>query len=75
MKLPNGDQAIIDERKLVDYCLSPDHDEGKHKAVLFRELLGMGPEDSPPQLASALRQAAVECEAALAQPTATGKDT
>ncbi len=34
MKLPNGDQAIIDERKLVDYCLNADHEEGKHKAVL-----------------------------------------
>jgi len=62
MKLPNGRQAIIDERKLVDYCLSADHDEGKHKAVLFQELLGLGPEDFP-QLASALRHAAVECEA------------
>jgi hypothetical protein len=41
MKLPNGDRAIIDERKVVDYCLSNEHDDGKHKARLFRELLGI----------------------------------
>ena len=32
MKLPHGDKAIIDQRKVVNYCLSPDHDDGKHKA-------------------------------------------
>jgi hypothetical protein len=41
MKLPNGDQAIIDPRKVTDYCLSPDHDDGKHKARLFQRLLGV----------------------------------
>ena len=30
MTLPNGDRAIIDPRKLTDYALSPDYDEGKH---------------------------------------------
>jgi hypothetical protein len=64
MNLPNRDQAIIDERKLLDYCLSLDHDEGKHKAVLFRELLGLGQEDTP-RLTAAIRQAVVACEAVL----------
>jgi hypothetical protein len=26
---------------VVDYCLSPDHDDGKHKARLFENLLGL----------------------------------
>ena len=38
MKLPHGDKVIIDQRKVVDYCLSPDHDDGKHKARLFENL-------------------------------------
>src|SRR4051812_26318630 len=41
MKLPNGDQAVIDPRKVMDYCLNPDHDDGKHKALLFEVLLGI----------------------------------
>ncbi len=40
MKLPNGDRAFIDPRKLSEYSLNADHDEGKHKAELFRDLLG-----------------------------------
>jgi|SRR5271170_1578131 len=40
--LPNGDQAVLDLRKLVDYCLSPAHSRGRHKARVFRESLGMG---------------------------------
>lgn len=33
MKLPYGDKAIIDQRKIIDYSLSPDHDDGKHNLV------------------------------------------
>ena len=35
MLVPNAERAIIDIRKLRDYCLNPLHDEGKHKARLF----------------------------------------
>ncbi|MCG3130339.1 MAG: hypothetical protein FLDDKLPJ_01094 [Phycisphaerae bacterium] len=62
MKLPNGDEAYIDRRKLVDYALNPDHDDGKHKAALFRDLLGMTRE-SVEELISVLRQGALEGEA------------
>jgi hypothetical protein len=41
MKLPHGNDAVICQRKITDYCLSPDHDDGKHKAQLFRNLLGL----------------------------------
>lgn len=41
MKLPNADRAVLDVRKLRDYCLNPWHLRGRHKARLFREVLGL----------------------------------
>jgi len=41
MKLPNGDRAILDRRKLQDYCLSTTHRYGRHKAKLFDDALGI----------------------------------
>ena len=35
MRIPNAERAVVDMRKLRDYCLNPLHDEGKHKARLF----------------------------------------
>ena len=55
MKIPNAERAIVDIRKLRDYCLNPEHDSGKHKARLFAALLGMGPNDT-----EALREALLE---------------
>ena len=40
MKLPNGDRAIVDIVKLRDYCLNPRHMYGRHKARVFRSMLG-----------------------------------
>jgi hypothetical protein len=40
MKLPNGDGAVVDDQKLVGYCLSPAHPRGRHKARLFSAALG-----------------------------------
>ena len=57
MRLPNADQAIIDRRKLTDYCLSPEHDDGRHKARLFQDILGLNHENAD-LLLDALRQAA-----------------
>ncbi len=39
--IPNAEKAVVDIRKLRDYCLNPAHDEGKHKARLFSSILGM----------------------------------
>ncbi len=64
MKLPKRDQAAIDPRKLTDYVLSTEHDDGKPKARLFRVLLGIGP-DNADQLTNALRDAAAHGEASL----------
>jgi hypothetical protein len=57
MKLPNGDEAVVDRRKITDYCLNPEHDEGKHKARLFQELLGLTLDNSQ-VLLDALMEAA-----------------
>jgi hypothetical protein len=62
MKLPNADQAIIDRRKLGDYCLSPTHRYGRHKAKLFAKALGLSMADID-LLQSALLTAAKEGDA------------
>lgn len=41
MKVPNADRAVVDIRKLTDYCLSHEHPRGKHKARVFRSVLGL----------------------------------
>ncbi|MCY7323660.1 MAG: hypothetical protein LH660_18105 [Phormidesmis sp. CAN_BIN36] len=41
MLIPNSKNAIVDIRKLRDYCLNLEHDDGKHKARLFSSILGM----------------------------------
>lgn len=62
MKLPYGDKAIIEQRKIIDYSLSPDHDDGRHKARLFRDVLGLT-RDHATLLLDALKEAAVKGEA------------
>jgi hypothetical protein len=64
MRLPYGDRAIIDARKVVDYCLSLEHDDGKHKAQLFRDLLGLT-HGHAAWLLDALKEAAANGEAVL----------
>jgi len=64
MKLPWGDRAIVDERKIVDYCLNEEHDDGKHKARLFHDLLGISL-DNAGLLLDALKDAAAAGEAVL----------
>lgn len=46
MRLPNAGRAEVDPRKLTEYCLSPTHPVGKHKAVVFRSALGVTAEDA-----------------------------
>ena len=41
MKLPNPEQTIIDDSKLVGYCLNPNHVDGKHKARVFKSALNI----------------------------------
>lgn len=46
MKLPNGAHAVVDIEKLLDYCLSAQHPEGRHKARVFLSALGMNSSDA-----------------------------
>jgi hypothetical protein len=41
VKVPNADRAVVDIRKLTDYCLSHEHPRGKHKARVFLSALGV----------------------------------
>ena len=41
MRLPNVENAFIDDEKLVGYSLNPDHERGKHKARVFASVLGI----------------------------------
>jgi len=62
MRLPNGDRAILDIRKLEKYCLDPMHPRGRHKARVFRDALGIGRSDAA-WLQAVLLAAASKCEA------------
>src|SRR5437868_129641 len=62
MKLPNGDRAVIDAKKLTGYSLDPEHDDGRHKAHLFERLLGLDV-GNVDLLLGALEQAALTGEA------------
>jgi hypothetical protein len=55
MLIPNSKNAIVDIRKIRDYCLNSEHDEGKHKARLFSSSLGMTADN-----AEELRQILIE---------------
>ena|SRR6266446_7008329 len=63
MKLPNGDRAIVDSRKLQEYCLNPHHSRGRNKARVFASV-GIGQADAE-VLRTALVAAASNAEARL----------
>jgi hypothetical protein len=45
-KLPNPDDAVVDIRKLRDYCLNPAHPRGRNKARVFASVLGLTASDA-----------------------------
>jgi len=61
LKLPNGDQATVDSRKLREYCLNPDHPRGRNKARVFASV-GIQQADAE-ELRTALLAAASRAEA------------
>jgi hypothetical protein len=64
VKLPNSERALIDPQKLIAYSLDPEHDEGRHKALLFESLLGIS-RHNVKLLLDALEQAALTGDAVL----------
>ena len=70
MKLPNGEHAIVDRRKLEEYCLNPLHPRGRNKARVFASI-GIGRVDAE-LLEAALLAAARDGEAVLGAPSRYG---
>jgi hypothetical protein len=66
MLIPNAENAIVDIRKLRDYCLNPEHHQGKHKARLFLSALGMAA-DNAEELRQILLKVVKVHEACLGQ--------
>ena len=62
IRLPRGDQAILDIRKIEDYCLNPSHPRGRHKARVFRQSLGVQ-QDNAAWLRDTLLEAARSADA------------
>ena len=54
--LPNYENAVIPQSKLEDYALNPASTEGRHKARLFKSILGFERADSQ-QLAKTILDA------------------
>ena len=46
MRVPNAELAVVDLRKLTEYCLSTTHAVGKNKAKVFRSALGVTSADA-----------------------------
>ena len=46
MLIPDVENATVDIRKIRDYCLNLEHEDGKHKARLFASMLGMSANDA-----------------------------
>jgi hypothetical protein len=71
-KLPNAENAIVEVRKLRDYCLSSDHPRGRHKARVFASALGLTADDAE-ELREALLSAALSGEADSTEEDEYGK--
>ena len=66
MKLPEGERAVVDLRKLRDYCLNPDSPRGRHKARVFAAALGLTAADAA-ALQAKLREIARTRDAKLGE--------
>jgi hypothetical protein len=71
MKLPNGEYALVDIRKLSEYCLNMHHLRGRNKARVFAAV-GITSNDAE-QLRSALLLAAKEGDAEIGAATQWGQ--
>lgn len=66
MLLPNGKRAVVNVRKLRDYCLNPDNPRGCNKARVFASALGITAADSE-RLRTKLLEVALSGEARLGE--------
>ncbi|MBM3853463.1 MAG: hypothetical protein FJ399_09935 [Verrucomicrobia bacterium] len=72
MKLPNANQAVVDIRKLRDYCLNPASPRGQTKARVFASALGLRRSDAE-ELRTQLLRAATERECEPGETDAFGQ--
>ena len=61
-RIPNADRAVLGLRKIADYCLSPVHPRGRHKARVFHDAFELNREDAA-WLRTALLDGLHRCEA------------
>jgi len=66
MLLPDGKLAVVDIRKLRDYCLNRDNPRGSAKARVFARALGITTRDTA-QLRSKLLEIAASEEATIGE--------
>ena len=71
MKLPNSQKAIVDERKVREYLLSPSHPVGRFKARFFGSI-GFPPE-AWSGFVSALQRLAAEGEVQMLEDSEYGQ--
>lgn len=71
MKLPNGENAVVELAKLRDYSLNEVHEVGCHKARVFRAALGLTVADAE-WLRKQILLAARELEAHESPPSPFG---
>ncbi len=64
MFVPNAEIAVVDVRKLRDYCLNPNHEVGKHKVRVFAAALNLTYNDAE-VLQTALLKAVKTIEAEI----------
>lgn len=72
MKLPNGQHAIVEDTKLLDYVLNPSHPVGRHHAELFERLLGITLRNHK-EFRETLLQAAATLDVTPGQPSSHGR--
>lgn len=48
MRVPFCENAVVDIRKLTEYVLNPNHEDGKHKARMFKSVLNLSAKDAGP---------------------------
>ncbi len=72
MKLPNPALTLIDDGKLTSYSLNPNHDEGKHKAIVFKSALDITLENLE-ELKTALLEAVKNYDAIPTKANAYGQ--
>jgi hypothetical protein len=70
--LPNAERAVVEIEKLLTYSLNPEHEVGKHKAVVFKAALGITLDDAAWLRETILRQV-VGAEASRGQESPFGE--